>query len=71
MPTTLYKRLKPKFKTILAKEFANRPHSHNALIEMLSNERYFTAIPYGDAYEIMTTCQIEFLGDAFKIDSKW
>jgi len=66
MTKTLYERMKPEFKTTLAKKYADRPHSHEALIRMLSDEHYYTAIPYGDAFDIMASCDIDFLGEAFK-----
>ena len=66
MKKTLYERMKPEFKLSVAKSYKGRPHSHAALIKMLSDEYYFTAVPYGDAFDIMNTCEIDFLGDAFK-----
>ena len=63
---SLYERMKPEFKLSVAKSYEGRPHSHAALIKMLSDEYYFTAVPYGDAYDIMTSCELDFLGDAFK-----
>ena len=68
MKKTLYERMKPEYKKSIAKDFTNRPHGHDALIKMLSNEHYFTAVPYGDAYDIMRTCELDFLGDAFKLN---
>jgi len=65
MKKTLYERMKPEYKKSIAKNYTNRPHSHDALIRTLSNEYYFTAVPYGDAFDIMRSCEIDFLGDAF------
>ena len=66
MKKTLYERMKPEFKLSVAKSYEGRLHSHAALIKMLSETSYFTAVPYGDAFDIMNTCEIDFLGDAFK-----
>ena len=66
MKKTLYERMKPESKLSVAKSYEGRPHSHAALIKMLSETSYFTAVPYGDAFDIMNTCEIDFLGDAFK-----
>ena len=68
MKRTLYERMKPEYKKSIAKDFIDRPHSHDALIRMLSDEHYFTAVPYGDAYDIMRITELDFLGDAFKLD---
>ena len=68
MKKTLYERMKPEHKKSIAKDFIDRPHSHDALIRMLSDEHYFTAVPYGDAFDIMNSCELDFLGDAFNKD---
>ena len=61
----LYEQLKPECKESIAKDFINRPHSHDVLIRALSNEYYFTSVSYGDAFDIMSSCNLDFLGDAF------
>ena len=66
MKKTLYERMKPEYKKSIAKSYEKRPHGHDALIRTLSNEYYFTAVPYGDAFDIMNSCDLDFLGDAFK-----
>jgi hypothetical protein len=63
--SNLYEMLKPEYKTSIATKYANRQHSHAALIRALSEECYFTEIKYGDAFDIMNTCELDFLGDAF------
>ena len=68
MKRTLYERMKPEYKKSIAKDYSDRPYGHDALIRMLSNEHYFTSVPYGDAFDIMNTCDLDFLGDAFKLD---
>ena len=61
----LYEQLKPEYKTSLAIYHAGRHHSHQALIRTLSDEYYFTEVKYGDAFDIMNSCDLDFLGDAF------
>jgi len=65
--TNLYDRLKPEYKSSIDKEYGknNRKHSHEALIRALSSEYYFTEVRYGDAFDIMNACDLDFLGDAF------
>ena len=61
----LYEQLKPEYKTSISENFKNRKHSHDALIRALSDEYYFTEVKYGDAFDIMNSCDLDFLGDAF------
>ena len=61
----LYEQLKPEYKISISKNFKNRKHSHDALIRTLSDEYYFTEVKYGDAFDIMNSCDLDFLGDAF------
>jgi hypothetical protein len=61
----LYEQLKPEYKTSISENFKNRKHSHDALIRTLSDEYYFTEVKYGDAFDIMNSCDLDFLGDAF------
>ena len=61
----LYEQLKPEYKTSISAKFKNRKHSHDALIRTLSDEYYFTEVKYGDAFDIMNSCDLDFLGDAF------
>lgn len=61
----LYERLKPEYKKSIAKAYKTRKHSHDALIRELSNEYYFTSVKYGDAFDVMNACDLDFLGDAF------
>ena len=61
----LYEQLKPEYKTSISAKFKNRKHSHDALIRVLSDEYYFTEVKYGDAFDIMNSCDLDFLGDAF------
>jgi len=63
--SNLYEMLKPEYKTSISAKFKNRKHSHDALIRALSNEYYFTEVKYGDAFDIMNSCDLDFLGDAF------
>ncbi len=61
----LYEQLKPEYKTSISTKFKNRKYSHDALIRALSDEYYFTEVRYGDAFDIMNSCNLDFLGDAF------
>ena len=63
----LYERLKPEYKASIDKEYGknNRKFQHEALIRALSSEYYFTEVRYGDAFDVMNSCNIDFLGDAF------
>tara|TARA_R110000772_G_scaffold218831_1_gene329386 strand:+ start:19 stop:243 length:225 start_codon:yes stop_codon:yes gene_type:complete len=62
---TLYDRLKPEYKKSIAKLYKDRKHTHEALVKTLSEEYYFTEIKYGDAFDIMNECNLDFLGYAF------
>ena len=61
----LYEQLKPEYKISISENFKNRKHSHDALIRTLSDEYYFTEVKYGDAFDIMNECNLDFLGYAF------
>ena len=61
----LYEQLKPEYKISISENFKNRKHSHDALIRTLSDEYYFTEVKYGDAFDIMNSCDLDFLGGAF------
>jgi len=67
----LYEQLKPEYKTSISEKFKTREHSHDALIRALSDEYYFTEVKYGDAFDIMDSCDLDFLGDAFNKESQW
>jgi len=62
---TLWERLKPKYKKAINTKFSNYPHSHEEIVELLNETNFFTAIPYGVAFEIMSACNLSFFGDAF------
>jgi len=62
---TLYDRLKPEYKKSMAKLYENRKHTHDSLVKALSEEYYFTEVKYGDAFDIMNECNLDFLGYAF------
>ncbi len=65
----LWKRLKSEYKQALANEFADRPFTHKCIVEALSNEFWFTEVKYGIVYDVTSTCDLEFFGDAFKPES--
>ncbi len=67
--TTLWSRLKPEHKQTLANEFADRPFTHECIVEALNNEFFFTEVKYGIVYDITSSCDLEFFGDAFKIET--
>ena len=46
---TLWERLKPQYKEAINTKFSDYPHSHEAIVELLNETSYFTAIPYGTA----------------------
>jgi len=62
---TLWERLKPEHKQSIAAKFSNYPHSHAVLIKLLSELVFFTAVPYGTAFDVMSACNLDFFGDAF------
>jgi hypothetical protein len=62
---TLYQRLKPEYKKLIAKDFADRPFSHTCVVEALSTEFFFTEVKYGIVHDVMCACDLEFFGDAF------
>jgi hypothetical protein len=63
---TLWARLKPEYKSLLAKDFADRPFSHRNILETLESEYYFTEIKYGIVHDILDSCNLVFFGDAFE-----
>ena len=63
--TTLWARLKPEYKQLLKKDFADRPFSHTCIVEALSNELYFTEVKYGIVHDVMNVCNLNFFGNAF------
>ena len=62
---TLYQRLKPEYKQLLKKDFADRPFSHTCIVETLSTEFFFTEVKYGIVHDVMDACNLAFFGDAF------
>ena len=62
---TLWERLKPEHKQSISTRFSDYPHSHKVIIELLSESSFFTTIPYGTAFDVMSACNLEFFGDAF------
>ena len=62
---TLYQRLKPEYKQLLKKDFADRPFSHTCIVEALSTELFFTEVKYGIVHDVMSACNLQFFGDAF------
>ena len=62
---TLWARLKPEYKKLIAKDFADRPHSHSCIVEALDSEYYFTEIRYGIVHDVLDSCRLNFFGDAF------
>ena len=49
----------------MAELYKNRKHTHDSLVKALSEEYYFTEVKYGDAFDIMNECNLDFLGYAF------
>jgi hypothetical protein len=62
---TLWVRLKPEYKQLLKKDFADRPYSHECIVEVLHTEFFFTEVKYGIVHDIMCACNLAFFGDAF------
>ena len=62
---TLWERLKPEHKQSIANRFGKYPHSHEAIVELLNETNFFTTVPYSIAFDIMSACNLSFLGDAF------
>jgi len=62
---TLWERLKPEHKQSIAAKFSDYPHSHATIIELLSELSFFTTVPYGTAFDVMSACNLDFFGDAF------
>ena len=67
--TTLWVRLKPEYKQLLKKDFADRPFSHTCIVEALSDEFFFTEIKYGIVHDVMFSCNLDFFGDAFNSET--
>ena len=65
MRLSLYERLKPEHKQKLTEHYANYKHSREEIVEVLSNEYFFTQVRYGIAADIEFVCDLKFFGDAF------
>tara|TARA_B110000908_G_scaffold128988_1_gene151486 strand:+ start:336 stop:539 length:204 start_codon:yes stop_codon:yes gene_type:complete len=65
MRISLYDRLKPEHKQKLSEHYADLPFCHNEIVEVLSNEYFFTEVRYGIAADVEFICKINFFGNAF------
>jgi len=66
MRLSLYERLKPEHKQKLANRYSNMPHLHHEIVRVLSYEEFFTEVKYGIAFDVVSTCDLNFFGDAFE-----
>ena len=65
MKLSLYDRLKPEHKQKLLEYHTDLPFSHNEIVQVLSNEYYFTEVRFGIAADVSFICKINFFGNAF------
>lgn len=65
MRLSLYERLKPEHKQKLSEHYAEHKFSHREIVEVLSNEYFFTEVRYGIASDVEFVCNLNFFGDAF------
>jgi len=61
----LYERLKSKHKKELKEHGDRYPNTVKYIIMELKDEKHFTNVKYGTAWDIINICKLEFLGDAF------
>jgi hypothetical protein len=62
---TLYERLKPEYKQMIKESNTEYPSIYENIVKELSEAYYWIDIRYGTAHDIMSPCELSFLGDAF------
>ena len=64
----LWQRLKPEYKKQLKKENKKYSYKMASIKKELKDTYWFTDVRYGIAYDVMRPNNLDFLGDAFKVE---
>ena len=64
----LWKRLKPEYKKAIKKDNKEYSYKMANIKRELKDTYWFTDVRYGIAYDVMRPNNLDFLGDAFKVE---
>tara|TARA_R100001198_G_scaffold41423_1_gene22802 strand:+ start:43 stop:282 length:240 start_codon:yes stop_codon:yes gene_type:complete len=64
----LWKRLKPEYKKAIKQDNKEYSYKMNNIKKELKGTFWFTDVRYGIAYDVMRPNNLDFLGDAFKVE---
>jgi len=64
----LWKRLKPEYKKAIKQENKEYSYKMDNIKQELKSTCWFTDVRYGIAYDVMRPNNLDFLGDAFKVE---
>ena len=64
----LWQRLKPEYKKAIKKDNKEYSYKMANIKKELKDTYWFTDVRYGIAYDVMRPNNLEFLGDAFKVE---
>jgi len=64
----LWKRLKPEYKKAIKKDNKEYSYKMASIKKELKGTFWFTDVRYGIAYDVMRPNNLDFLGDAFKVE---
>jgi len=64
----LWKRLKPEYKKAIKQENKKYSYKMASIKKELKDTYWFTDVRYGIAYDVMRPNNLDFLGDAFKVE---
>jgi hypothetical protein len=64
----LWKRLKPEYKKAIKKDNKEYEFKMAIIKRELKDTYWFTDVRYGIAYDVMRPNNLDFLGDAFKVE---
>ena len=64
----LWKRLKPEYKKAIKQDNKEYSYKMASIKKELKDTYWFTDVRYGIAYDVMRPNNLDFLGDAFKVE---
>ena len=64
----LWKRLKPEYKKAIKQDNKQFSYKMDNIKQELKGTFWFTDVRYGIAYDVMRPNNLDFLGDAFKVE---
>ena len=64
----LWQRLKPEYKKAIKQDNKEYSYKMNNIKKELKGTFWFTDVRYGIAYDVMRPNNLDFLGDAFKVE---